>query len=52
VPTAKYPEYVTSGAASTTKRKTSTKICVTAGDRDHNVIDASIVNCRDVSDLL
>lgn len=52
VPTDSYPEYVTSGAASTAKRKTSTKICVTAGDRDHNVIDSSIVNCRDVSDLL
>jgi hypothetical protein len=51
VPTDEYPVYVTSGAASTAKRKTSTKICVTAGDRDHNVIDSSIVNCRDVSNL-
>jgi hypothetical protein len=52
VPTGDYPVYITSGAVSTAKRKGSTKICVTAGDRDHNVIDASIVNCRDVSNLL
>ena len=52
VPTDKYPDYVTSGAVSTAKRKGSTKICVTAGDREHNVIDSSIVNCRDVSNLL
>ncbi len=52
VPTADYPEYVTEGPVSTKARKKSTTVCVTAGDRDHNVIDASIVDCRDVSDLL
>ncbi len=52
VPTADYPEYVTEGAVSTGVRGESTTICVTAGDRDHNVIDSSIVNCRDVSALL
>jgi hypothetical protein len=52
VPTDDYPEFVTTGAVSTAKRKGSTTVCVTAGDRDHNVIDSSIVNCRDVSDLL
>ncbi len=52
VPTADYPEYVTEGAVSTSVRGESTTICVTAGDRDHNVIDSSIVNCRDVSALL
>jgi hypothetical protein len=51
VPTDDYPEFVTTGAVSTAVRKGSTKVCVTAGDRDHNVIDSSIVNCRDVSDL-
>jgi hypothetical protein len=30
----------------------STTICVTAGDRDHAVIDSALVDCRDVSDLL
>jgi hypothetical protein len=52
VPTADYPEYVTEGAVSTSVRGSSTKLCVTAGDREHNVIDSSIVNCRDVSGLL
>ena len=51
VPTDAYPEYLTEGAVSTKVRDDSTKICVTAGDRDHNVIDSSIVNCRDVSGL-
>jgi hypothetical protein len=52
VPTDAYPVYVTGGAVSTAKRKGSTKICVTAGDRDHNVIDSSLVNCRDVAGLV
>jgi hypothetical protein len=52
VPTADYPDFVTKGEVSTSVRGTSTKVCVTAGDRDHNVIDSSIVNCRDVADLL
>lgn len=52
VPTGDYPEFVTEGAVSTSARGTSTTVCVTAGDRDHNVIDSSIVDCRDVSALL
>ena len=52
VPTDDYPVYVTGDVVSTAKRGTSTSVCVTAGDRDHNVIDSSIVNCRNVADLL
>ena len=52
VPTDAYPRFVTKGAVSTAKHADSTTICVTAGDRDHNVIDSSIVDCRDVSALL
>jgi hypothetical protein len=51
-PTDSYPTYLTEGAVSTKVRGDSTKICVTAGDRDHIVIDSLIVDCRDVSDLL
>ena len=52
-PTDAYPEYVTSDSAvSVANRGDSTTICVTAGDRDHAVIDSSIVDCRDVSSLL
>jgi hypothetical protein len=52
VPTGDYPEFVTEGAVSTSARGSSTTVCVTAGDRDHNVIDSSLVDCRDVSALL
>ena len=52
VPTDVVPTYVTESAVSVKTRGDSTTICVTAGDRDHAVIDASIVDCRDVADLL
>lgn len=52
VPTASFPTYVTEGAVSVKKRGGSTTLCATAGDRDHAVIDPSIVDCIDVSDLL
>jgi hypothetical protein len=52
VPTDAVPTYVTESAVSVDTRGDSTTICVTAGDRDHAVIDASIVDCRDVADLL
>jgi hypothetical protein len=54
VPTDDYPEYVTEGPVSTSDRArgASKTVCVTAGDRNHNVIDSSIVDCRDVSGLL
>jgi hypothetical protein len=52
VPTDDYPAYVTGGSVSTAKRGKSTTVCVTTGDRLHNVIDASIVDCRDVAKQL
>ena len=52
VPTADMPTYVTEGAVSVTTRGESTTLCVTAADGDHAVIDAALVDCRDVSDLL
>lgn len=52
VPTDATPSYTTEGATSMSVRGDSTTLCVTAGDRDHNVIDASIVSCQDVADLL
>ena len=52
VPTDAYPTYVTESAASAANRGESTTICVTAADLDHAVIDASVVDCRDVSDML
>jgi hypothetical protein len=52
VPTDVVPTYVTGSAVSVATRGDSTTICVTAGDRDHVVIDAALVDCRDVADLL
>jgi hypothetical protein len=52
VPTDEVPTFVTESAVSVKSRGDSTTICVTAGDRDHAVLDSSIVDCRDVSDLL
>jgi hypothetical protein len=50
-PTADNP-FTTMGAVSVGKRGTSTRLCVSAGDRDHNVIDPNLVDCRDISSLL
>ena len=52
VPTDVVPTYVTDFAMSVKNRGDSTTICATAGDRDHVVIDPTIVDCRDVSALL
>jgi hypothetical protein len=52
VPTDAYPTYTTESATSVANRGDSTSICVTAADRDHAVIDANLVDCRDVSGLL
>jgi hypothetical protein len=52
VPTDVVPTFVTQDVVSVAMRGESTTICVTAGDRDHVVIDATLVDCRDVADLL
>lgn len=49
IPTADSPTFTTKDVVSTKNRGSSTKLCVTAGDRDHNVIDSTLVNCMDVS---
>lgn len=53
-PTDEYPVYVTQAdaAVSSSFREGATTVCVTAADTDHVVIDASIVHCEDVTDLL
>ena len=52
VPTDSYPSYTSDGAVAVSQRGTSTTVCVTAGDKDHNVIDVGVENCRDVAALL
>lgn len=53
-PTDEYPNYVTQADASVSSefRGDSTTLCVTAADTDHAVINADIVHCRDVAELL
>ena len=47
-----YPDYTTTGAASTSIREDAVTICVTAADRDHNVLDADLYHCVDASSHL
>ncbi len=47
-----YPNYTTTGAASTSIREDAATICVTAADRDHNVLDAGLYHCVDASSHL
>lgn len=47
-----YPQYVTTGAASLSVRDGATTLCVTAADRGHNVLDADLFECMDVSQHL
>lgn len=51
-PTDAYPNYTTESAVSLANRGDSTTLCVTAADRDHAVLDSSIVHCVDVSSEL
>jgi hypothetical protein len=52
VPTDAYPVYRTDSEASVARRNGSTRLCVTAGDRNHDVIDPKLFQCTDVKALL
>ncbi len=47
-----YPDYITTGAASTKIRDGAVTICVTAADRNHNILDVSLYHCVDASGQL
>ena len=49
---ADYPTYITQGAASTSVRGQAVTVCVSPADRNHNIIDAKVYQCIDVSDKL
>jgi hypothetical protein len=51
-PTADYPTYITQSAASTTVRGSAKTLCVSAADRNHDILDVTKLNCMDVSDHL
>ncbi|MEE9333178.1 MAG: hypothetical protein V3U65_03705 [Granulosicoccaceae bacterium] len=52
VPTSDYPKYTTADAMSVANRDGSTTICVTAGGRDHAVLDPQAVHCLSASSSL
>lgn len=51
-PTAEYPAYVTQSEVSVKNRGSATTLCVSAGDRNHDIIDVKQYDCRSVADLL
>ena len=50
-PTDEYPNYKTRGVISTAERGSAVTICVTASDRNHEVIDPEVMDCKNVADL-
>ncbi len=51
-PTADYPLYTTQSSVSVKERGEATTLCVSPGDRNHDIIDVKIMDCRSVADLL
>ena len=51
-PTAEYPVYITQSAASTSVRGDAVTLCVSAANRDHDIIDLEVMDCVDVSGQL
>jgi hypothetical protein len=51
-PTDEYPNYVTQSAASVSVRGSAITLCVSAGDRNHDILDIKKFNCMDVSGQL
>lgn len=50
-PTDAFPGYRTQGAVSTSVRKGSKTLCVSASDRNHDILDIDVLHCVDVSGL-
>ncbi len=51
-PTDSYPDYVTTGASSTAVRDGTTTLCVSAADRNHDILDVEVFHCVSVENLL
>jgi hypothetical protein len=51
-PMADYPVYITQSAASTKVRGNAKTLCVSPADRNHDILDAKIFHCVDVSSAL
>lgn len=48
-PTDAYPNYMTTGVTSLSQRGEAVTLCVSAADRNHDIIDPEALNCVDVS---
>lgn len=51
-PTADYPSYTTQSAVSLAVRGSSTHVCVSAADRNHDILDIKLLHCVDVGSQL
>lgn len=51
-PTDEFPTYVTQSAASVSVRNDARTLCVSAADRNHDILDPKIFNCVDVGERL
>jgi hypothetical protein len=51
-PTDEYPNYVTQSAASVSVRGSAVSLCVSASDRNHDILDTKKFHCMNVSGQL
>jgi hypothetical protein len=51
-PSADYPTYKTQSAASVSVREGARTLCVSAADRNHDILDPNVYHCVDVGDHL
>ena len=51
-PTDEYPAYTTQSAASVSVRNGAHTLCVTAADRNHDILDAKVYHCVEVGEHL
>lgn len=51
-PTDDFPSYVTQSAASVAERDGAVTLCVSAADRNHDIIDVTLFECKSVADVL
>ncbi|WP_299625004.1 hypothetical protein [Pelagibius sp.] len=51
-PTDDFPAYTTQSAASLSVRNGARTLCVTAADRNHDILNAKVYHCMDVGDHL
>lgn len=51
-PTADFPSYTTQSAASVSVRNGAHTLCVSAADRNHDILEPKVYNCVDVAEHL